>query len=349
MSTPPDSLLLPGLSAFADDPWFQPATGQPGASDNYDVLRQGQHWRLPEHFNIAEACCRRWARSRPGATALVIDREGQPAQTVSYAQLQATANRLSHWMRRQGVQRGDRVAIVLPQCLETAAAHIAIYQLGAVAMPLSQLFGPEALAYRLHDGGVQLAVVEAAVLPAALAAAAQAPSLEVLLCVGEASAFAEPSTGPRVLAWREALESPESLSGPNEDFDAVQTAADDGAVLIYTSGTTGPPKGALIPQRALIGNLTGFHFSQNGFPCVAPAADGQADPPVFWSPADWAWTGGLMDVLLPTLYFGATVVGSPGRFTPERAFELLARHRVTHSFLFPTALKAMMKACPRPR
>jgi hypothetical protein len=82
MSTPPDSLLLPGLSAFADDPWFQPATGQPGASDNYDVLRQGQHWRLPEHFNIAEACCRRWARSRPGATALVIDREGQPAQTV---------------------------------------------------------------------------------------------------------------------------------------------------------------------------------------------------------------------------------------------------------------------------
>ena len=349
MSTPPDSLLLPGLSAFADDPWFQPATGQPGASDNYDVLRQGQHWRLPEHFNIAEACCRRWARSRPGATALVIDREGQPAQTVSYAQLQATANRLSHWMRRQGVQRGDRVAIVLPQCLETAAAHIAIYQLGAVAMPLSQLFGPEALAYRLHDGGVQLAVVEAAVLPAVLAAAAQASSLEVLLSVGEASAFAEPSTGPRVLAWREALESPESLSGPNEDFDAVQTAADDGAVLIYTSGTTGPPKGALIPQRALIGNLTGFHFSQNGFPCVAPAADGQADPPVFWSPADWAWTGGLMDVLLPTLYFGATVVGSPGRFTPERAFELLARHRVTHSFLFPTALKAMMKACPRPR
>jgi acetyl-CoA synthetase len=340
--------------SFSSDPWFQPAAGQPGASDNYDALRLGQHWRLPDHFNIAEACCRRWARCRPEATALVIDREGQPAQTVSYAQLQATANRLSHWMRQQGVQRGDRVAIVLPQCLETAAAHIAIYQLGAVAMPLSQLFGPEALAYRLHDGAVRCAIVDASVLPAVQAAAAQAPSLQVLLGVGDVgnvAATAEPSmveqsaapSGPRLLSWHEAL------AGLSEHFDAVDTAEDDGAVLIYTSGTTGPPKGALIPQRALIGNLTGFHFSQNGFPYVAPAADGQTDPPVFWSPADWAWTGGLMDVLLPTLYFGATVVGSPGRFTPERAFELLARHRVTHSFLFPTALKAMMKACPQPR
>ena len=111
-------------------------------------------------------------------------------------------------------------------------------------------------------------------------------------------------------------------------------------MLIYTSGTTGPPKGALIPHRALIGNLTGFVCSQNWCP--------QADA-VFWSPADWAWTGGLMDALLPTLYFGREIVAYQGRFTPEKAFELMARHRVTHSFLFPTALKAMMKAVPAPR
>jgi acetyl-CoA synthetase len=150
-------------------------------------------------------------------------------------------------------------------------------------------------------------------------------------------------------------------------------------VLIYTSGTTGAPKGALIPHRALIGNLSGFICSQNGFgfpefnpPAATPvrpasarkrecenggidagppaqAAALQKNPSVFWSPADWAWTGGLMDALLPTLYFGRTIVAQAGRFDPEGAFALMQRHRVTHTFLFPTALKAMMKAVPAPR
>jgi acetyl-CoA synthetase len=70
---------------------------------------------------------------------------------------------------------------------------------------------------------------------------------------------------------------------------------------------------------------------------------------MFWSPADWAWTGGLMDALLPTLYFGGSILGFQGRFAAERAVELMRRHRVTHAFLFPTALKAMMKAVPAPQ
>jgi len=119
--------------------------------------------------------------------------------------------------------------------------------------------------------------------------------------------------------------------------------------LIYTSGTTGPPKGALIPHRALIGNLTGFVCSQNWF---GFATDGDAEPQgksVFWSPADWAWTGGLIDALLPSLYFGREIVAFNGRFSPEMAFTLMQRYKVTHTFLFPTALKAMMKAYPRPQ
>jgi acetyl-CoA synthetase len=70
---------------------------------------------------------------------------------------------------------------------------------------------------------------------------------------------------------------------------------------------------------------------------------------VFWSPADWAWTGGLMDALLPTLYFGREIIAYHGRFDPVKAFELIERYHVTHTFLFPTALKAMMKAVPAPR
>jgi len=144
----------------------------------------------------------------------------------------------------------------------------------------------------------------------------------------------------------------------------VQTKADEGAVLIYTSGTTGPPKGALIPHRALIGNLTGFVCSQNwfGFATVATTSASTGAPSasslksqhlptgssaVFWSPADWAWTGGLMDALLPTLYFGRPIVAWNGRFSPELAFTLMQQHGVTHTFLFPTALKAMMKAYPQ--
>jgi acetyl-CoA synthetase len=128
----------------------------------------------------------------------------------------------------------------------------------------------------------------------------------------------------------------------------VATKSGDPAVLIYTSGTTGNPKGALIPQRALLGNLTGFVASQNWFG-FDPFDAGKPSDAVFWSPADWAWTGGLMDALLPTLYFGRPIVAWQGRFSAAKAFELMASYGVTHSFLFPTALKAMMKAEPRPQ
>jgi acetyl-CoA synthetase len=152
--------------------------------------------------------------------------------------------------------------------------------------------------------------------------------LATVFAVGDAAGQGDQDWAPTLAAARIGIE-------------PVDTAADDAAVLIYTSGTTGPPKGALIPHRALLGNLSGFVCSQDWF--------GAEPGGVFWSPADWAWTGGLMDALLPTLYFGRTIVGYQGRFGPERAFELMQRHAVTHSFLFPTALKAMMKAVPQPR
>ena len=127
-------------------------------------------------------------------------------------------------------------------------------------------------------------------------------------------------------------------------FTLVETRAEDPAVLIYTSGTTGNPKGALIPHRALIGNLPGFVASQNWFGFDG-THNAESDA-VFWSPADWAWTGGLMDALLPTLYFGRPIVACRERFSPQAALELMGKCGVTHTFLFPTALKAMMKAFP---
>ncbi len=301
-------------------------------SDRHAELHREFRWAVPAQFNIAEVCCARWAHETPDAIAIRHEHEDGATAALSYGELQRDANRLSHALRKLGVQRGDRVALVLPQRFETAVAHIAIYQLGAVAMPLSMLFGPDALEYRLNHSEASVALVDEGGIANVLAARPACPGLANVMAVGGAA-------GQGDVNWLAAL-------GPEPDtFDAVPTRADDAAVLIYTSGTTGPPKGALIPHRALIGNLTGFVCSQNWFPEVA----GGDDQPVFWSPADWAWTGGLMDALLPTLYFGKTIVAYQGRFSPERAFELLQRYCVTHSFLFPTALKAMMKAVPHPR
>jgi len=319
------------------------------SNDRYPILHGQFRWQVPPWFNIAEVCSRRWARQTPQAVAIIQETEAAfekgPVSHCTYGALQARANQLSHALKALGVKRGDRVAVVMPQRIETAVAHIALYQMGAVAMPLSMLFGPEALEYRLQDSEAVVAIADESCLESILQVRAQCPALATVVAVGAAQGRGLGG----VVDWDS------TLRAQSARYTAVKTKADDPAVLIYTSGTTGPPKGALIPHRALIGNLTGFVCSQNWFPAVCPregsTPPGQGAPlePTFWSPADWAWTGGLMDALLPTLYFGKTIVGYQGRFSAERAFELLQRHRITHSFLFPTALKAMMKACPEPQ
>jgi acetyl-CoA synthetase len=281
---------------------------------------------------------RRWAADPRTAqlTAVIASGPAQDDRAHSFAELQDQANRLSHALADRGVQRGDRVAIVLPQRFETAVAYMAVLQLGAIGMPLSQLFGPQALAFRLSDSAAVAAVCDASTWEGLEAVRHDCPRLRTVIAVDA------PQTDTRVLDWVTCLQQmPDS-------FAVVPTRADDPAVLIYTSGTTGNPKGALIPHRALIGNLSGFICSQNwfGFDPFDASAPSAA---VFWSPADWAWTGGLMDALLPALYFGRPIVGYNGRFHPQTALELLERHRVTHTFLFPTALKAIMKAYPEPR
>ena len=290
--------------------------------DQYPTLYREFRWQVPREFNIAAVCGRRWAAESSRVAIHALDDRGGSG-VYTYAALMADANRLSNALAMLGVQRGDRVAIVLPQRAETAIAHLAIYQLGAVAMPLSILFGPDALEYRLQDSGAVVAIVDDSAVEAMLALRAQCPALRALIAVGRATAADGVHDWSRLLLKHET------------SFAPVKTLATDAAVLIYTSGTTGPPKGALIPHSAIIGNLPGFVASQDWFPQRGD---------VFWSPADWAWTGGLMDALLPTLYFGFPIVGYRGRFTPETARELIERFGVTNAFLFPTALKMMMRS-----
>ncbi len=301
--------------------------------DAYTLLHSGFGWQVPERFNMAQVCSARWAAEPDAAKRIAILSmdTGGSATFYTYAELHAQANRLSQVLGSLGVARGDRVAIVMPQRFETAVAYMAVLQMGAVAMPLSRLFGPDALDFRLQDSEAVLAICDESSIDNLLSVRGHCPQLRRVLGVGAAAARAD-------------LDYAQALAGAPGHFAAVDTRADEAAVLIYTSGTTGNPKGALIPHRALIGNLSGFVCSQNWF-----GFDGRTNTDsaaVFWSPADWAWTGGLMDALLPTLYFGRPIVAYSGRFSPQAALELMQRFGVTHTFLFPTALKAMMKAYP---
>ncbi len=293
--------------------------------DQYETLYQQFRWQVPAQFNIAEVCCRRWATDA-ARIAIHYEDEGGASASLSYAELQQQANRLSNVLRRLGVVRGDRVAIVLAQRPQTAIANMACFQLGAISMPLSTLFGPDALEYRLQNSEAAIAIADRAALDSLQQIRSSCPALKHVIAID--------CRPDGTLNWDD------EMAGASPQFALAATAASDPAILIYTSGTTGAPKGALLPHSAILGNLPGFVASQNWFP---------REGDVFWSPADWAWTGGLMDALLPTLYFGMPLVGYRGRFSADTAFYLLQKYGVTNAFLFPTALKIMMKAYPAPQ
>jgi acetyl-CoA synthetase len=293
--------------------------------NRYDELYRSFRWDVPARYNIAHACCGQWAGDR-ARNALHWEDESGATASYTFHEVQVAANRLSNALAALGVKRGDRVAIMLPQRPETAIAYIALFQMGAIALPLSHLFGPDALEYRLEHAGASVAIAESSTLPNLMAIRDRLTNLQHIIGVevGESN----------VHDWN-AL-----LSRAQSGFEQTQTLAEDPALIVYTSGTTGPPKGALKAHRVMIGNVPGFVHSHDFLPQRGD---------VFWSPADWAWTGGLMDALLPSWLFGIPILGYRGRFDAEKAYYLLEKYGIRNSFLFPTALKLMMKAVPRPR
>jgi acetyl-CoA synthetase len=159
--------------------------------DDYRALYEGFRWHVPSEFNIAEVCGRRWSQET-SRIALHYEDEGGTRASFTFAAMQSDANRLSHVLRRLGVERGDRVAIVLPQRPETPVSHLAIYQMGAVAMPLSMLFGPDALEYRLQNSEARVAIVDAAALQSLQQVREHCPALRHLIVVGRRRRCLEP-------------------------------------------------------------------------------------------------------------------------------------------------------------
>ncbi|TCS36491.1 acetyl-CoA synthetase [Paucimonas lemoignei] len=297
--------------------------------NTYAELQAKFSWDIPEKFNIGIAACDRWADGSGRRAIIVEDRNGQ-VTTYSFDQLKSLSNQLaSHWSRR-GIKYGDRIGIFLPQCVETVIAHMAAYKLGAIALPLFYLFGPDALQYRLIDSGAVALVTDAEGARKIEDIRAGLPALQSVYCIEKQAEHLPPGC---LSFW-------DCLAEGNTDFTPADTLAEDPALIIYTSGTTGKPKGALHAQRVLLGHLPGVEISHDFFPQ-------QGD--LMWTPADWAWIGGLLDVLLPSLYHGVPVLARRfDKFEPAAVFELLARHKVRNVFFPPTALK-MLRAVVDPR
>ena len=292
---------------------------------DWAAMRAAFRWNVPERFNIAERCCDTWARTQPDKTAIIHVSGDGAATAWTYVQLMHASDGLAQSLAARGVNAGDRVAVLLAQSPEVLISHFAVLKLGAVVLPLFALFGEDALRYRLRDSGAGVVVTDVDNLDKVQALRGDLPELREVYVTG-------PARDPVRGFWAE-------IEAARGDLVPVDTLADDPAVLIYTSGTTGPPKGVLHAHRFLIGHLPSLECHHEGFP---QAGD------VGWTPADWAWIGGLMDMAMPCLYYGVPLISSRMRkFDPDAAYKLIAEHRVRNLFLPPTALR-LMRQVPVP-
>ena len=283
---------------------------------SFEQLVKTFRWNLPEYFNIAKGVCDD-NLLQGDKLAVICDDEAGHCRHYTFNQLYSLSNQFANVLSAKGIGKGDRVAVVLPQRIETVVAHIAIWKVGAISVPLSVLFGSDALEYRLLDSDSSMVISASEHIDVLTHLAESLHSLEHIIDCDNHN-----DDG----FWS-------LMSNAKDSFETVNTQANDAALIIYTSGTTGPPKGALIAHRCLLGNLTGFELSHDFFP---------RNDDLFWTPADWAWTGGLIDALLPALYYGIPVLGYNARkFDPERVCKLIAHHQVRNAFIPPTALKMM--------
>lgn len=276
---------------------------------SYDDLCESFAWDIPKRYNIGVDVCDKWAEIDPDRTAIIDLTEGVRTD-VSFGVLQYLSDSLAQHLRANGIGAGDRVGVLRTQSVWTAAAHIAIWKLGAISVPLFTLFRAEALLTRLNDAGAKAVVVDESSSSLLAGLRHKLPVLEHVIC-------------PEITVFDQ--EEPA--------FEPHDTSADDPAILIYTSGTTGPPKGALHAHRVLLGHLPGVEISHDFLP---------QDGDCMWTPADWAWIGGLLDVLMPGLHHGIPVVAARmQKFSASGCQDIIEQGGVRNIFFPPTALKIL--------
>lgn len=253
---------------------------------------------IPAQLNMAAQCL-----AHPADQLAIIDLTGPARRDVSFGQLGAMVDALATELQRK-VRPGARVGVLRSQDPWTAAAHLAIWKIGAISVPLFKLFKVDALRVRIFDAEPVMIVADRG-------------GAEMVAGLGVATLI------------------PDDLDLDVRPVPYTLTAAQDPAVLIYTSGTTGSPKGALHAHRVLTGHLPGVAISHD---MLGQTGD------CLWTPADWAWIGGLFDVLMPGLALGVPVVAARmAKFGVKTCQDIIAAGNVRNVFFPPTALR-MLKA-----
>ncbi|EXI69419.1 MAG: Acetyl-coenzyme A synthetase [Candidatus Accumulibacter adjunctus] len=295
------------------------------AADQQQLSRSFR-WRVPARFNIADDVCGRWAADR-GRFALYYEDASGFSSAHTFWDIQREANRLSNVLAALATVAGDRVAVVLPQRPEAAIAQVSILQMGAIAVPLAPRLGPDALAHRLRDSGAHLAIVDETAWPSLEQVRHRLPALRHVIGIGAA-------VGRAVRPWAAVVEH----ASPR--YTPTNTAAGDPALILYPDVPARGAQGVLLAQRALLGNVGAYASAHECFP---------QDADLFWSPLDWACTGGLLQGLLATWHFGRPLLAYNGPFDAGKAFALLQHYAVRNCLLEPSALQMLQQTLPDPR
>ena len=296
-------------------------------NDQYPELYQSYQWFVPSQFNIAQACVHRWAQNPLEGRRIAIFHENAQGQREvwTYTRLSDTCNQLANGLLKMGVRAGDRVALLTEQRPEAVAIYMAIFSVGAMAVPLSPSADAPSLVATLRDADTRIAIVDASCVNTLLQAQAKYPALTQIVGLD----FQHEA----VIPWRSLL------ARQPVSFKPLTTLSDSPALLLYDTNASSHP-GVILPQQALIGALPGFVASQNWFPLAGD---------VFWSPAPWHTANGLMQALLPTLYFGHAIVATSSAFMPEHAFSIMERYQVSNILLSTSELGSLMENTPLPR
>jgi acetyl-CoA synthetase len=267
---------------------------------SYDDAVANHRWEVPAKYNIAADVCDRHPRDK---LAMIHEDFAGAVRKVSWGELQDNANRFANVLRAHGVEKGDRVAMLLPPTPETAAAFFGTWKLGAILLSMSVLYGNDGIRHRVADSQAKVLVTD------------QANADRV-----------ERSLVEHVLILDEAL-----LFRGSTTFATVETAADDAAQLYYSSGTTGLAKGILHAHRYLL--------AHEEFVYCHDVQEGE----LFHGMGEWAWAAGICPLLGPWRYGAVQAVYQrKGGFDPDKQLDFLSRHQVSNVFATPTAIRAMM-------
>ena len=289
--------------------------------ESWDELCENFKWEIPEKMNAAFYVCDAHAEDKSRVAIFHEDGGGNKGK-ITFWELMNTTNRLANYLRTQGVEQGDRIAVCLSQRPEAIISHVGSWKLGAVSMPLTVLFGPDGLKYRLEHSDAKIAIVEASVLDSLRMIKKDLGNLRKILVIGD------------VDLEEDEIQFRDALGGMSRYFDMAELSPEDNMVLIYTGGTTGDPKG-VIHRHSWIFRGPG-HF--------AALCNAEIRPEdVFWNPADFAWGGPLFDLAFPGLFYGKPILtyAGGGRFDPEKAFKLIEDYGLTILYIPPTGLRMM--------